>query len=696
MERNQIIMNFIQRAQQFLRRRESFRTGMMKLYRLLDRRSAKESSNPLPDLTPQMARKLYENYRKGHYADVMLAWDALEEVDDTLGIIIEKRYAALKEMDNSVKINSEMVGDDPVLERLAQEQQDLLADYYGRITNLKEGIEVLASATFRGFGMVEPVREGKSIRLEPVDQWLMVRPVRGGAWYYNEHASSVCARPELVDESCLIIREKARPINIPVMFLIVAKAHTVEGWDGMIDIFGNPAIFFEMPPGTSDERAKEYDEIAQKMVGDGRGSYPSGGKIVPVETQARNGDIFQQRAKWIQDQIIKIGTGGLLTVQAESGSGTLAGNGHQETFRQLASGEGADLTECLNKQFSAPLLNRYFPGKPHLAYWSLEYADEEDTDKKVDRVTRLASAGYVADEQEVSELSGLTVKYQAPAGGMPSQLPMMNRMAAPALVTNTETTTEETTEPLLSPEELELLTALTKVMPKTERIEAEAKSLENALKNAIKDFAPDGSSEEAAPGASPLHVPGMGDEETDERTKNAKKGECRSKDPAHCRVHGTRISHEKVGQTGTAASLGLEKLKDIVPDPASSHSHENRAKRALTRGFTARSVDGQDIKFGQDIMTHWDETNPPKTESEKNRRLRRLSEAVRAVKSPHEIWEQHNGQKTYLRLYKDDNGKFIMSGFVTGKDGAVRSFFHSRRLAGAEKMRKGTLTYKRT
>ena len=95
------------------------------------------------------------------------------------------------------------------------------------------------------------------------------------------------------------------------------------------------------------------------------------------------------------------------------------------------------------------------------------------------------------------------------------------------------------------------------------------------------------------------------------------------------------------------------------------------------------------MHFSKGVLDHWESTQPPKTPEEQNRRLRRLSEAVRAVKNPHEVWESHNGQKTYLRVYKDDAGKFAMSGFITGKDGQVRSFFHSRRLNGAEKDEKG-------
>lgn len=165
--------------------------------------------------------------------------------------------------------------------------------------------------------------------------------------------------------------------------------------------------------------------------------------------------------------------------------------------------------------------------------------------------------------------------------------------------------------------------------------------------------------------------------------------DCRAKDPDKCRFHG------QVGKMGDATSLGLEPLSRIKPDPASNHSNTGRAKKALERGFTARSIDGQDIVFGRDVLDHWDSSVSAKSESEKRRRLYKLSEAVRAVKKPHEIWELHNGQKTYLRVYRDKDGRFAMTGFVTGKNGRVQSFFHNRRLPSMEKTRKGTLIYKR-
>lgn len=674
----------------------NFRTGMIRLLGFLSRRAQKEGRNPLPFLTPQEARCLYELYRKGQYADVMLCWAALEETDDMLGTVLNRRASALAEMTDDVKVDAKAIGNNPDLQTLADEQQQCLAEYYGKIDNLRDAVRFLGSATFRGYAHLEPVAGGGRIRLEPIDQWLMARPVKSGAWYYNESADRSCARLEMVDESELIIRECLRPVDLPAMFAICAKAHALDGADGFLDVFGNPAIFFKYPPGTSDEKAREYDRIAEEMIGDGRGGFPDGGEIKTVETTARGGEVFFQRAEWCDKQIARCGTGGELTVMAEPGSGTLGGNAHQETFRMLAAGEGAEISECFNRQRSRSLLDRHFPGRPHLAYWTLEFEEAEDVGKKVDNICKLAAAGYITDEGEVSEASGYTVTYRAP---QPTQeqpsFPLLtnrknnNPVGFHRALVDIEQTRDNAP---LTEQEKKLLEKLLHAQPSQDMIQMDAARLETAMKRAAGLDVGNGPENGGNTPADPRQNANSGGNDDQENllanygtSEGAKKGWDKR----------GRGQHEAIGKSGTAKSLGLEKLSELKPDPASSHSHTGRAKKALTRGFTARSVDGQDVQFSKGVLEHWDATVPPKTPEEQNRRLRRLSEAVRAVKDPHEVWESHNGQKTYLRVYKDDAGKFAMSGFVAGRDGQVRSFFHQRRLNGAEKMRKGTLKYKR-
>ncbi|QHV62008.1 hypothetical protein DMI77_00830 [Akkermansia muciniphila] len=675
----------------------NFRTGMIRLLGFLSRRAQKEGRNPLPFLTPQEARCLYELYRKGQYADVMLCWAALEETDDMLGTVLDRRASALAEMTDDVKVDAKAIGNNPDLQTLADEQQQCLAEYYGKIDNLRDAVRFAGSATFRGFAHLEPVAGGGRIRMEPVDQWLMARPVKGGNWYYNESADRSCAKLEAIDESRLIIRECLRPVDLPSMFAICAKAHALDGWDGFIDVFGNPAIFFKYPPGTSDEKAREFDRIAEEMIGDGRGGFPDGGDIKTVETTARGGDTFKQRCEWCDKQIVRRGTGGELTVLAESGSGTLAGNAHQETFRMLAAGEGAEISESFNRQLSRRLLDHHFPRRPHLAYWTLEYAEPEDVGKQVDNITKLAAAGYIADEEEVSEASGYTVTYRAPqpTQEQPPSFPLLtnrqnnNPVGFHRALVDIEQTRDNAP---LTAKEKELLEKLLNAQPSQNMIRLDAARLETAMKRAaglevVND--PENGGNTPADPRQNANSGGNGGQENLLANYGTSEGAKKGWDKRG------RGQHEAIGQAGTAKSLGLEKLSELKPDPASSHSHTGRARKALTRGFSARSVDGQDVQFSKGVLDHWEATVPPKTPEEQNRRLRRLSEAVRAVKDPHEVWESHNGQKTYLRVYKDDAGKFAMSGFVAGKDGQVRSFFHSRRLNGAEKMRKGTLKYKR-
>ena len=64
--------------------------GHVKTVRYHDLLRAKRTQNPLSGLNPAKVRRLYELYREGKYADVQLAWDALEEYDDMLGTVLNR------------------------------------------------------------------------------------------------------------------------------------------------------------------------------------------------------------------------------------------------------------------------------------------------------------------------------------------------------------------------------------------------------------------------------------------------------------------------------------------------------------------------------------------------------------------------------------------------------------------------------
>ena len=76
-------------------------------------------------------------------------------------------------------------------------------------------------------------------------------------------------------------------------------------------------------------------------------------------------------------QITLLGTGGLLTMLAESGSGTLAGGAHQQAFDQVAKGDAVLISDALQRDFDKPLLEQYFPGWPVEAGFELRMEEVE-------------------------------------------------------------------------------------------------------------------------------------------------------------------------------------------------------------------------------------------------------------------------------------------------------------------------------
>jgi phage gp29-like protein len=124
-------------------------------------------------------------------------------------------------------------------------------------------------------------------------------------------------------------------------------------------------VFFVGPPGVKAEREEEYLRIARELMSDGRGYLPNGTDVKYVNGGGAGGRApFRDHLDYIDRQITLLGTGGLLTMLTEAGSGTLAGSAHAEAFRQVAQADAVLVAEALRRDFDAPLLAAAFPGWP--------------------------------------------------------------------------------------------------------------------------------------------------------------------------------------------------------------------------------------------------------------------------------------------------------------------------------------------
>jgi len=294
----------------------------------------------------------------------------------------------------------------------AKAQIDALKQRYEQIENLKQAAAASAMADFYGFAHLEKHynAQGDVERLQPVPQWHWIRDGLYGAWRYNASARPWSKDAVPVEPADFIVREVDDPwIEIALINGLRINQNDRD-WDGFAARYGIPSTFFIAPPGATEEKLDEFQEVAEDLAADGAGTLPNGADVKTHESAAK-GEVFDLKAKHHQSAIVLAATGGLLTMLAQSGSGTLAGGAHSDTWRDLVAGIASEVSECFQEQLDKVWLAELFPGQPVAAYFELEFP-EEATDVKalVESVNTLKSAGYRVKTEWLAEEAGMPLE----------------------------------------------------------------------------------------------------------------------------------------------------------------------------------------------------------------------------------------------------------------------------------------------
>jgi DNA topoisomerase-1 len=411
--------------------------GVSQEKRMAGMQKWREAYNPLRGLTIARCVTMLENAQVGTMADVQWTYSFIERTDPDLYALIERRTSAILQLDWNVKKvtpKDPEAEPDPAREAMAEAQCEVLRKAYDRIDNLYEAVEHLSLATFRGFAHVEKHRasDGAIYHLEPCDQWNVVRDGLYGAWKYNPGAQNIqfATLPEanLIDHVNWVIREVKRNVNRIALIKFVRSNLCEKDWDAFEECFGIPPLIVTMPPQVPAGQETEYQEAAASVVAGASGTLPNGSTA--TFASPNQGQIpFRDRLEWLRQCLVLAGTGGLLTMLTESGSGTLAGNAHADTFEAIARGEARKISEVFQKQVDAEILAKAFPGQTVLAYFELSANEEVETIDIVDQALKLSQAGYMMDPEELSEKTGYTLTLKpapappAPFGQKPGQDP---------------------------------------------------------------------------------------------------------------------------------------------------------------------------------------------------------------------------------------------------------------------------------
>lgn len=375
----------------------------------------RDGYNPLRGLTVASAVTLVESWDRGEFADLMWLYRWIERSDATLSAVLNRREAALTKLDWEIKAVDADDIPPGVTEADVEAQQEFLRAAYERLDNLREAIAHLALADFRGFSFVEKQAVNGPLidHLECVDHWNVLRAGLRGAWYYNAsgmqkstHALPDSDRMELRNFVHLTCE---RHVGFVALFAVLRKALGQKDWAAFVEGFGlNPTIIIG-PPGVQPEKAADFQAGAESVAEHSSGYLPNGSDVKYANSEKGQ----QPFAEYIRAQdadIVLAGTSGKLTMLAESGSGTLAGGAHKDTFDELAKGHAQRISEAFQRDFDRPLLAAEFPGKPVLAYFELCANEEANVGEVVKDVATLATAGYAVKPEQIEEKTGYEVE----------------------------------------------------------------------------------------------------------------------------------------------------------------------------------------------------------------------------------------------------------------------------------------------
>lgn len=392
---------------------------------LSEKRKWREQTNPLRNLDLLRAVRLIEDYARGQFADLMWTFGApfmgIESADADLSALITLRHSAIEELDWDIKIRKGCENDAD-----AKAQGDYLRKRYEEIDNLREAFAFLELASFRGFSILERLKN----ELRPVDQWNCVRDGATGEWKYNPDGDWKTFEqigPELLmRRPFFVFRETERPIGRIALVKWIRASLSDSDWDDFIERYGIPSGVVIGPPGVNDKDKTGYESVAQSIAEGNPGFLPNGSDYKP-NTEARGIQPFEVRLDYLSKKLVLAGTGGMLTMLAESGSGTLAGGAHSETFRKIGTAEATRISEVLNRDFDRPELSEaglLKTGERPKAFFALSRTEQTDVSKATDNILKLYQAGWRVEAKQISDQTGYTVTEVAP---LPSGSPLFNR-----------------------------------------------------------------------------------------------------------------------------------------------------------------------------------------------------------------------------------------------------------------------------
>lgn len=374
--------------------------------------------NPLRYLSVARVVSLLEASEQGYLADLTWLYRFVEKREAVTSALKMRRMAALGSAKYAIELEPEAERDQAT-QAEAEAQRDILKRTFGNIDNMTEAWCWLGMATFRGYAHLEKIYDHRGIvkHLMPVPQWFWCQPFPRAEWQYNAKAANT-NRGEPIDVTDYVIREVETSIDELAALKFVPKTTSLKDWALLCAKFGVPNIFMQFSR-DSGASAKDYAAARATLeayVSNGHGALPPG-----VEAKlfggagSSDGTPFPGLLGYIDTELVLRGTGGKLTMLSEAtGIGSGATDAHQDVFSEIAAAELEEIANLLQRSLGEPVLNRMFPGRPHLARLVIRRKDRVDQKAGAEILSILRQSGYRPKLEDAERLVGMQLSEVEP------------------------------------------------------------------------------------------------------------------------------------------------------------------------------------------------------------------------------------------------------------------------------------------
>lgn len=295
----------------------------------------------------------------------------------------------------------------------AENDKKILEEFYSLVRNVPDAFAGLATAPMYGYAHVQLCEDEGGYFFSFIPQQFWVKPSNGSEWQFNPASVMGTNTGDDVSEEIIALLEFDFPLLYPAAHIAFERNHIKEAWDTYADRFGvPPAIIKITKEGLSQKGVNELFEAAQQIKAGASMVIPYGADAEPMKAPGISHDFFLSRINISYEETVTLWTGGLLTILAKSGSGTLAGNAHSDSWNMILNSLCDRIAESINRTVNRFVFGHGYTPKAAL---QINYEPVQSPEQKADVIEKLARSGLSADPEGVRENLSVDVSAQAEA-----------------------------------------------------------------------------------------------------------------------------------------------------------------------------------------------------------------------------------------------------------------------------------------